>query len=226
MMAVTDNPPIVDWGFVAKSTPAMHFTLSFDKSEQEFQNPMINQQVRLIVAEVCQVSIDRVVVEYKAISTTAVPAARRLLQTSDGTQANVWIYKDTRVAYKNTPFNDNTKSPLEMQEMFEEDGGFKEKIAQRLEAAPTLEFNSIGDVKTTEVTSPEIPKSFLKKKDTDDSLGAGWIVFIVIGAVVFVGVSIACIIKSRSKNNTFMTNTLDLESESLVHLIQRTKIRV
>ena len=90
---------------------------------------VLQNHVRSTVADVLQVAIDRVAVEYNSVE-GSMPGGRRLLQTANGTQAFVWVYPDSRTASINVEFNNF--SVTELQDMHTGSNGWANAIETRL----------------------------------------------------------------------------------------------
>jgi hypothetical protein len=212
----TSTLPLVDWDFIAKETPVMFFTMSFGLDSGSITESLAGY-VRSNVANVLNVNEDRVVVEFKTIDGNV--RRRRLLQTTPQTQADVWIYKDSRTTHNQSEVN--MKNSSELTDLFNRPNGFKEQISLRMNALPILEFASTGNVVTDVIRNPEIPKQFLAEKDS--FLGAGWIVLIVVGALLFCVLSFFLyrwwILRQHE-------NDKNEEPESLMKLIQGTRIHL
>jgi len=93
----------MDTSLMTEEKAALYFSMELSNPMKEITvDSMVVDTLRHNIAEVFEISVDRVAIEFKNASSTAL---RRLLAGDRGTQVQVWLYKDKRSDYQNAIFN-------------------------------------------------------------------------------------------------------------------------
>ncbi|KAJ1465757.1 hypothetical protein T484DRAFT_1757193 [Baffinella frigidus] len=149
VLEVVTEVASVDWEFISKAKAAIFFTVDFDRSfAASTEDIMFKDVARSVVAEVIGVSVRHVVVEFKPV-VWAEPGRRLLQASASGTQASIWVYRDTDVGLF------NSASDAELMTKFK--SPWKPDIQKKLKAMVLLQFKSMGVAVTSDIVEPETP---------------------------------------------------------------------
>jgi hypothetical protein len=93
----------MDTSLMTEEKATLYFSMELSNPMKELTiGNMVLDTLRHNIAEVFEISVDRVAIEFKNASSTTL---RRLLANDRGTQVQVWLYKDKRSDYQNAIFN-------------------------------------------------------------------------------------------------------------------------
>jgi hypothetical protein len=225
-LALLPDLQVVDWDYVYNATaetPALYFQISFDTPYNESTNDeSVMSYMRSTIADIINVAVDRVIVSFRLTESDV--TSRRLLQTNQATTADVWVYPSGAI---DEPEMNN---PTDLMIMFTESAGWRDQIMNSL--ALVMPLSSVTMGLTSESPNPPIPHDYtppvyliqIQHKE-ESSTGTVWII-LLIGALVLVGLLVGCSAKSQLKNNEYVKQVQNADAESLVRLIQRTKIHM
>ncbi|KAJ1464832.1 hypothetical protein T484DRAFT_1757809 [Baffinella frigidus] len=147
-----------DWNYVLHHKPSIYFDLDLDIPYTEVMtNNLVNDHMRSTIADVLNIAVDRVVVQFKEATWSATNARRLLQAPAIGTRASVWAYKDSRGDFAPDPFN--SMESVELIQHFGSAGGWWSKIHMYLSATPALWFRTAQNpgLRTIGIRSPQIP---------------------------------------------------------------------
>jgi len=139
----------MDNNIMSEQPAALYFSVRLQLTlEQALSNGTMGNVLRQNFADVFAINVDRVALQFTEDVSSV---ARRLLQTPEGVQAEIWLYQDHRADYNSSIFN--TRTSEQLQELFRDDWNVQlQKLAGLI---PGLSLLTVGDSIVHNIKAPK-----------------------------------------------------------------------